>query len=204
MAITLMLFVGVAGCVRADQTSLQPVAIDPRVAIDEPSYGGDPSQPALLALGDRLELDHLPAGEGQTISLTEARAIGPVVLVWLGGAEHAGLIEWVRELASALPELEARGATLVIVRPLPPDRADAFAADLDLQAVVAADEHGELAMALGWVEPLPEWALLVVDRQSTLRYRKLAGRRPGLDELLAAIEGRAPRCCVDECERACE
>ncbi len=198
--------VGVLACVRADQAGLGEPAdsTDPRVSVFDARYGAEPSQPGLLALGDRLELDRLVLADGNRLALAEARAIGPLVLLWLGGAEHADLIAWVGELASALPELESRAATLVIVRPLPIARAEAFAAALGLQAVVAADEHGALGRAFGLVEPLPDWAVWVVDRDSRLRYRKLGGRRPELAELLAVVEGRPLRCCIDECALACE
>jgi peroxiredoxin len=190
-------------CVRADVHELdepvldEPVLVDPRVAVDDPAYGADSRWPDLLALGDRLALDHLP--------LADARAAGPVVLLWFGGAEHAELTGWVRELAAGVSEFESRGATLVIVRPLPPERAEAFAIELGLQAVVVADETGVLTSAGGFSDPLPEWAVLIVDRQALLRYRKLGGRRPALDELLGVLDGESPRCCIADCPNpACE
>jgi len=199
-----MSFIGALACVRADVADLAEPAdaapVDPHVVVIDPAYGADPSQPGLLALGERLELIDLPTSGGARLVLAEARAAGPIVLLWFGGAEHAELSAWVGELAKALVEFESRGATLVIVRPLPPERADAFASELGLQAVVAADEAGALARSAGLVEPLPEWALLIVDREGVLRYRKLAGRRPELEELLGVLDAAPPRCCIDACE----
>lgn len=180
-----MLFAAAMACVRADAGE---VAIEAPTPVD-PADGADLDQPDALGPGDRLELDRLPLADGSVLTLAEAGAIGPIVLLWFGGAEHADLTAWVVELASGLAAFESRGATLVIVRPLPPARAEAFAAELGLQAVVAADEQGELARAAGWIEPLPDWALLILDGGSSLRYRKLAGSRPTLDELLGVLDG---------------
>lgn len=190
-------------CVKADVQEIEaPVPVDRRVSVSDPAYGADPRWPDLLALGDRLALDHLPLADGSTLELANARAIGPVILLWFGGAEHAELTAWVRELAAGVSEFESRNATLVIVRPLSPAGAEAFATELDLQAVVAADETGALAAAAGFPDPSPEWAVMIIDGESVLRYRKLAGRRPTLDELLRVLDGESPRCCIDDCDEA--
>jgi peroxiredoxin len=201
-----VLVAGALACVRADAGDvLEPEPVDPRVSVVEPGYGADPRWPDLLALGDRVELDRLPLADGSELELANTRAIGPVVLLWFGGAEHAELTRWVRELAAGVSELESRGATLVIVRPLPPERAEAFASELGLQVVVAADESGALGQALGFGDSSPDWAIAIVDRDSLLRYRKLGGRRPALAELLGVIDGEPPRCCIDDCgEPACD
>jgi peroxiredoxin len=203
-----MLLAGALGCVRASEDEVEveaPLVVDPHVSVIDATYGADPERPDLLALGDRLALDELVLTDGSTLALAEARSVGPVILVWFGGAEHAELTAWVRELAGGLGEFESRGATLVIVRPLPPERAEAFATELGLQVVVAADERGALAQAMKFGDPAPEWAVAIVDRESQLRYRKLAGRRPAPDELLRVIDGDPPRCCIDACgEPACE
>lgn len=198
----LVLLLGlVLACVRASVPNEAPreasVVEEPRIDIASPAYGAASAQPDALAPGERLELATIGA-----LSLPELRSAGPLVLVWIGGAEHAELAAWLQRIAAQVAELDARAITLVVVRPLPQDRADAFAAALRLPFVVAADETGTLAAAARWSSP-PPWAVLV-EREGTLVYRKLDARLPELPELLAASEGRPLRCCADACEPACE
>ena len=46
-----------------------------------------------------------------------------------------------------------------------------------------------------------DFAVLIVDREGALIYRKIGGRRPALDELLAVVDGEAEalRCCPGAC-----
>lgn len=191
----------VLACVRTGVPSEAPNSVaaapDPRIDIGSPAYGASLARPDAITPGESLEL----AAIGE-LSLHEPRSAGPLVIVWIGGAEHAELGAWLQRLAEGIAELDARAATLVVVRPLPLDRAEAFAVALQLPFVVAADEQGMLAAAARWGEPTPDWALLI-EREGELAYRKLEGRLPELDELLAAIDGRALRCCPNACEPAC-
>lgn len=199
-----LVVVGTLACARASVPSEAPreasheaePVIDPHVDIASPAYGAAAAQPDAIAPGERLELATIGA-----LSLHELRGAGPLVLVWIGGAEHAELVAWLQGLAAQVSELDARAITLVVVRPLPQDRAEAFARALRLPFVVAADETGALAAAARWSSPT--WAVLV-EREGTLVYRKLDARLPTLDELLAASEGRALRCCPGACEPVCE
>lgn len=192
-------------CMRASPEPPREQPIDPRVDVRSDAYGATPSQPDALGLGERLELDALgrEASEAGGVSLVELRGAGPLVIAWLGGAEHAELIAWLRSLVAGLPELDARAASLVVVRPLPRERSEAFAAELGLQAVVVSDESGELARAAGWSATPPTWGLLIVAPDATLVYRKLGGRPPELDELLAVLDDRPLRCCIDTCAPPC-
>jgi hypothetical protein len=200
-----LVVVGTLACARASVPSSAPreplreaePAIDLHVDITSPAYGGAAAQPDAIVPGERLELATIGA-----LSLHELRGAGPLVLVWIGGAEHAELVAWLQGLAAQVTELDARAITLVVVRPLPQDRAEAFAMALRLPFVVAADEAGALADAARWSSS-PTWAVLV-EREGTLVYRKLDARLPALDELLAASEGRALRCCPGACEPVCE
>jgi hypothetical protein len=199
--VLVLLGLGLA-CVRASVPSeaagpSEVAPSDPRVDVSRADYGASPAQPDALAPGEQLELAAIGG-----LSLPELRSAGPLVLVWVGGAEHAELGAWLQRLGARVAELDARAITLVVVRPLPQDRADAFAAALRLPFVVAADETGSLAAAARWSSP-PPWAVLV-ERGGTLVYRKLDARLPELDELLAASEGWPLRCCPAACEPACE
>src|SRR5690606_12437240 len=108
-----------------------------------------------------------------------------------------------RELDRALAQLEQRSATLVFVRPIEPAAALRWATELHLQTPVAGDPNGDLARQLDAADqagaPLEFAVVIVVDR--TVSYRKLGGRRPDLDELLAVLDGESDnlRCCPDEC-----
>jgi len=195
-----------------------------RLPILSPAYGGHPDFPDALAPGDPvpdtaaapLRWDTADLG---VLALADLRGAGPVVLVSVGGAEHALLTEWAGQLAHALPEFEARGANLVFVRPLDPAGALRWASELHIQAAVVGDSEGTLHAAMGLVSDDPDdpaesaesagigFAVWIVDSSGLLRYRKLDGRRPELDELLTVLDGQAEtrRCCPGTCVGApCE
>lgn len=174
-----------------------------RLPILDPDYGGSRDHPEAIRLGARLDALTLPLADGGAFELADALAAGPVVLCWIGGAEHQSLIGWLRELDRSVAALEQRGATLVLVRPLEPDAALRWAIELQLQTPVAGDPNGDLARLLDAdAAPLELAVLIVADRE--LGYRKLGGRPPELDELLAVLDGEADnlRCCPDACEGA--
>ncbi|NVB40606.1 redoxin domain-containing protein [Pseudenhygromyxa sp. WMMC2535] len=176
-----------------------------RVEILDPRYGASPAHPEALAPGDRWQLPALETVDGVTMALDTLVEAGPVTLVWVGAAEHAQTSEWVVSLAAGLADFDARGTTLVFARSLPRASALRWAGELRLQAPVLADEAGALTEALG-LGAAPElgFAVWVLAEDRTLRYRKLGGRRPGLDELLAVLDGQAEgwRCCPDTCPKA--
>jgi hypothetical protein len=178
------------GCVRPPTQAEVPE--DPtRLAILDAEYGASGDHPGAIRPGDRVE----PL-EG----LAEAFAAGPVVLIWIGGAEHESLIAWIRELDGSLAQLEQRGATLAFVRPLDPEAALRWATELRLQTPVVSDAQGQLGRLLDAdAAPLEFAVLLVADRK--LVYRKLGGRRPQLEELLAVLDGEGERlrCCPSAC-----
>lgn len=177
-----------------------------RLAIFDPDYGASADHPDAIGIGARVDSLVLPLADGGAFELDDAAAAGPVLLVWIGGAEHALLTDWARALDRKLAELEQREATLVFVRPLEPDAALRWATELHLQTPVAGDPNGDLAAQLdALAEPL-EFAVLIVVGE-TVAYRKLGGRRPELSELLAVLDGEADnlRCCPGACVgMACE
>jgi len=198
----LLLGLAAIACARPPARVDQPEG-STRLPILDPDYGESRDHPAAIRPGDRLDSLALPLADGGAFELTDALAAGPVVLIWIGGAEHQALGEWVRELDRALAQLEQRSATLVFVRPIEPAAALRWATELHLQTPVAGDPNGDLARQLDAADqagaPLEFAVVIVVDR--TVGYRKLGGRRPDLDELLAVLDGEADnlRCCPDDC-----
>ena len=174
-----------------------------RLPILDPDYGRAEALPDAVALGAAVDRLALALADGGRFELDAALAAGPVVLIWIGGAEHEAVSAWVRDLAAALPELDQRATTLVLVRSLPPESALRWATDLHLQAAVASDVDGALAGLLGAPPEGPsdlDFAVLIVV-DGLVAYRKLGGRRPELDELLTVLDGEAERlrCCPGAC-----
>jgi peroxiredoxin len=193
----------VLACAQAPTTASTEPSGPTRLPILDPAYGSHPEHADALALGDRLDALTLPLADGGTFELANASAAGPVLLVWLGGAEHDSLITWVRALDAALPQLDDRSATLVFIRPLDAEASLRWAVDLALRSAVAADPDGELAAKLDLLDPPTtiDFALVIVTPDGLVAYRKLGARRPELEELLAVLDGEAAslRCCPGAC-----
>lgn len=190
----------VLACARPPTST--PPAAPTRLPILDPDYGTHPDHPNALALRTRLDALTLPLADGGSFELADANAAGPVVLAWIGGAEHETLVTWVRTLDAALPQLDERGATLVFVRPLDAEASLRWAVELGLRSAVAADAEAELAAKLDLADPPTlDFAVVIVGRDGLVAYRKLGGRRPELDELLAVLDGAADRlrCCPGAC-----
>lgn len=193
-------------CVRPQSSVEQPEG-PWRVPITTPDYGAHPSHPDALEIGEVLALGPLPLADGGELKLEEALAAGPVVLVWVGGAEHEELSAWVQRLDGALPELDAMGVSLVFVRPSVPESALRWAVQLRLRSAVACDLDGELAEQLDVLrapeqgERRADFVVLVLEGEGELGYRKLGGRRPEVEELGAVLEGGAQElmCCPEVC-----
>jgi peroxiredoxin len=187
-------------CVRPP--SLEEIPRGPlRLPILSAEYGGSVEHPAAMSPGDRLQTLELPLADGGSFDLADALVAGPVVLIWIGGAEHEALTRWISALDRSLAQLEQRSTTLAFVRPLEPDAALRWATELRLQTPVAGDPDDQLARLLDQdANPLELAVLIVID--GTIAYRKLGDRPPQLDELLAVIDGTAEqlRCCPAECE----
>jgi peroxiredoxin len=200
----LLVVLAVLGCIRPPAAEVPGAPT--RLPILEPDYGASAEHPAAIRPGDRVAMLELPLADGGTLALADALAAGPVVLIWIGGAEHESLIDWIHELDGSLAQLEQRSATLAFVRPIEPGAALGWATELRLQTPVVSDPEGQLGRMLDIdAAPLEFAVLLVADGQ--LVYRKLGGRRPQLAELLAVLDGEAERlrCCPTACaEPACE
>lgn len=190
-------------CARPPTAATTEPAGPTRLPIRDPAYGHHPDHPDALSLGARLDALSLPLADGGTFELANANAAGPVMLVWIGGAEHETLVTWVRTLDQSLPQFDDRSATLLFIRPLDADASLRWAVELGLRSSVAADPDGELAALLDLLDPPTtlDFALLILSPDGTIAYRKLGGRRPELDELLAVLDGEADglRCCPGAC-----
>ena len=190
-------------CARPPTRASTEPAGPTRLPILDPAYGTHLEHPDAIALGDRIDALELPLADGGTFELADANAAGPIVFVWIGGAEHEGLSAWVRELDAALPQLDERGVTLLFVRPLEAESSLRWAVDLGLRGAVAGDPESALAARLDLVEPptIIDFAIVILDGDGLVAYRKLGGRRPDFDELLAVLDGEAEglRCCPGAC-----
>jgi peroxiredoxin len=193
-------------CARVPTTASAEPDGPTRLPILDPAYGQHPEHPDAIAVGASLGPLTLPLADGGGFELANANAAGPVLLVWVGGAEHESLVGWVSALDAALPQLDERGATLLFIRPLEAEASLRWAVDLGLRSAVAADPEGELAGLLDLPEAQEpsttlDFALVIVATDGSVAYRKLGGRRPELDELLAVLDGEAAslRCCPAAC-----
>lgn len=193
----------VLGCARPPSSATTEPAGPTRLPILDPAYGSHPEHLDALEIGARLDALELPLADGGNFELANANPAGPVMFVWIGGAEHEALVSWVRALDAALAQLDERGVTLLFVRPLDAEASLRWAVDLGLRSAVAGDPDGELAAHLDLIDPPTtiDFALLIVSIDGQVAYRKLGGRHPELDELLAVIDGEAQglRCCPGAC-----
>lgn len=188
----------------ASRASVEPRST--REPILHGSYGAHPSHPHAIAIGAWLDTLSLPLADGGDFEFAQARGAGPVVFVWIGGAESESLTAWARGLDHSVAALDSRGVTLVFVRPLGLESSLDWASDLGLQSPVATDPLAAFAKLLDLVSedqrpPSIDFAVLIVEDDGRVAYRKLGGRRPALDELLAVLDHDADdlRCCPAAC-----
>jgi peroxiredoxin len=99
-----------------------PAPISDRIDAAIEGIGSSGTAPG-LAVGDSAPGFTLPDQLGRPVSLQERLASGPVVLVFYRGAWCPLCNTHLRALQRALPEVKARGASLLAVGPQSPDRA---------------------------------------------------------------------------------
>jgi peroxiredoxin len=100
-----------------------------------------------LSVGDWAPEFTLPNQLGHQVSLKERLATGPAVLVFYRGQWCPLCNLHLRALQRALPELKAKGASLLAVSPQAPDRALAVAEKAGLAFDVLSDIHQEVITA---------------------------------------------------------
>lgn len=173
-----------------------------------------------LAPGDLAPDFDLPDATGGRVRLHDRLAAGPVVLTFYRGAWCPACNIELRRLQDALPELRARGASLVAVSPQSPDDSLTFAERLTLgfdvlsdidHAVAAAyrvrftlsdeiiGQYRQWGMVLPDMNPggtwdLPVPATFVIDPGGTVRARHVDPdyrRRMDPAEVLAALDALA-------------
>jgi peroxiredoxin len=92
-----------------------------------------------IAPGERAPAFALPDPRGRVVALDDLLRIGPVVVVFYRGAWCPFCSVTLRAYQAALPDLAARGASLVAISPQAPDRALTLAEDAALGFPVLSD-----------------------------------------------------------------
>ena len=92
-----------------------------------------------LAIGDRAPDFDLPNAFGKPVSLRERLSAGPVVLVFYRGEWCPYCNVYLRALQQALPEINARNATLIAVSPQSPDHSLSITEKAELGFDVLSD-----------------------------------------------------------------
>jgi peroxiredoxin len=92
-----------------------------------------------LAVGNEAPEFSLPDAMGRTVSLRERLSGGPVVLVFYRGEWCPYCNTYLRALQAVLPEMVARGASLMAVSPQSPDHSLSIAEKAELGFDVLSD-----------------------------------------------------------------
>jgi peroxiredoxin len=92
-----------------------------------------------LAVGEQAPNFGLPDARGRVVSLRERLSDGPVVLVFYRGEWCPYCNTYLRALQAALPEIAARGASLIAVSPQSPDHSLSLTEKAELGFDVLSD-----------------------------------------------------------------
>lgn len=106
-------------------------------------------------LGDQPINFSLPNVDGTTITLDDALKDGPVVLVFYRGGWCPYCNLALRAYQAILPEIKAKGASLITVSPETPDNSLTTAEKNDLEFAVLSDVDNVVARQYGLVFSLP-------------------------------------------------
>ena len=109
-----------------------------------------------LSKGDKMPNFSLPNAVGEEVSLKSLLTKGAVVISFYRGGWCPYCNMELRALQQALPEIEARGATLVAISPETPDSSLSTKEKNELSFEVLSDRDNILAKQLGLVFTLPE------------------------------------------------
>jgi peroxiredoxin len=94
-----------------------------------------------LAPGEQAPQFRLPDAIGRSVSLQERLSDGPVVLVFYRGEWCPYCNTYLRALQAALPDITARGASMLAVSPQSPDHSLSVAERAQLGFDVLSDVH---------------------------------------------------------------
>jgi peroxiredoxin len=114
----------------------EPIAQRVTAAITEVDASG--AVPG-LAVGEQAPEFSLPDARGRAVSLRERLSGGPVVLVFYRGEWCPYCNTYLRALQRALPEIAARGASLIAVSPQTPDHSLSITEKAELAFDVLSD-----------------------------------------------------------------
>ena len=109
-----------------------------------------------LGKGDKLPNFSLPNAVGEEVTLESLLSKGAVVVSFYRGGWCPYCNMELRALQQALPEIEAKGATLVAISPETPDSSLSTKEKNELSFEVLSDLGNKLAQQLGLVFTLPE------------------------------------------------
>jgi len=106
--------------------------------------------------GDQFPAFTLPNAEGTPVALEGLLKEGKVVLTFYRGGWCPYCNIALKALQNVLPEIKAKGATLVAITPETPDNTLSTQEKNELDFQVVTSENNELARSLGLVYTLPE------------------------------------------------
>ena len=109
-----------------------------------------------LGKGDKIPDFSLPNAVGEEVSLNSLLAKGAAVISFYRGGWCPYCNMELRALQQALPEIEAKGASLVAISPETPDASLSTKEKNELSFEVLSDRNNQLAKKLGLVFTLPE------------------------------------------------
>ena len=109
-----------------------------------------------LSTGQKIPSFTLPNAVGKEVSSDSLLAKGALVISFYRGGWCPYCNMELRALQQALPEIEARGATLVAISPETPDSSLSTKEKNELSFEVLSDRNNQLAKQLGLVFTLPE------------------------------------------------
>ena len=107
-------------------------------------------------VGDQAPNFNLINVYGETVSLEELRAKGPVILVWYRGGWCPYCNIQLMAMQDALPAIKAAGGQVVAISPELPDNSLTTAQKDSLEFVVLSDPGNEAARKFGIVYTLPD------------------------------------------------
>jgi peroxiredoxin len=108
-----------------------------------------------LAVGEQAPDFDLPDARGRVVSLRERLSDGPVVLVFYRGEWCPYCNTYLRALQAALPEIAARGASLIAVSPQSPDHSLSLTEKAELGFDVLSDVDQAVVRAYKVLFTLP-------------------------------------------------
>jgi peroxiredoxin len=137
------------------------------------AYQRDDSQ-AVLTSNNAASDFSLATSEGTTVSLSELRSSGPVVLVFYRGSWCPWCKGQLGRFQQQLPEIEGEHARVVAISVDPPEKSRELAKKLSLTFPLLSDPDGKVAAAYGVFDAGAGYnkpATVIVGKNGVVRYR---------------------------------